>query len=106
MIYIDSDFKSHVNNSVGYTAVETDFFSGKCAEYIGGYRFIPAGETWTRADGGVNAPGGATGGGTGGGRNSAGQSATANTGGGGGGGGCNSAGGGGGSGIVIIRNAR
>ena len=49
-IYIDSDFKSHVNNSVGYTAVETDFFSGKCAEYIEGYRFIPAGETWTRAD--------------------------------------------------------
>lgn len=33
------------------TAVETDAFDGKCAEYIEGYRFVPAGETWTRKDG-------------------------------------------------------
>ena len=33
------------------TAVETDVFDGKCAEYIEGYRLVPAGETWTREDG-------------------------------------------------------
>ena len=33
------------------TAVETDAFDGKCAEYIEGYRLVPAGETWTREDG-------------------------------------------------------
>lgn len=33
------------------TAVDTDAFDGKCAEYIEGYRFVPSGETWTRDDG-------------------------------------------------------
>lgn len=33
------------------TAVETDVFDGKCNAYIEGYRFVPAGETWTRDDG-------------------------------------------------------
>lgn len=33
--------------------VETDFFDGKCAAYIEGYRYVPAGETWTRPDGAV-----------------------------------------------------
>lgn len=30
--------------------VETDFFDGKCKEYIEGYRFIPEGHSWTRSD--------------------------------------------------------
>lgn len=52
LIYIDSDFKCHTTNPDGmYTAVETDFFDGKCDAYIEGYRFVPAGETWTRPDG-------------------------------------------------------
>ena len=51
-IYIDNDFKCHVSNPDGiYTAVETDFFDGKCPAYIEGYRYIPAGATWTRPDG-------------------------------------------------------
>ena len=51
-IYIDNDFKCHVSNPEGtYTAVETSAFDGKCAAYIEGYRFVPAGETWTRPDG-------------------------------------------------------
>lgn len=33
------------------TAVDTDAFDGKCAEYIEGYRLVPASETWTREDG-------------------------------------------------------
>ena len=33
--------------------VETDYFDGKCAEFVEGYRFVPAGESWTRKDGAV-----------------------------------------------------
>ncbi len=51
IIYIDTDFKCHISPAEGLTAVEADFFDGKCAEYIEGYRFITAGETWTREDG-------------------------------------------------------
>ena len=51
-IYIDSDFKCHISNPEGrYTAVETTAFDGKCAAYIEGYRFVPAGEVWARPDG-------------------------------------------------------
>ena len=50
-IYLDSDFRCHISYSQGFTAVETDFFDGKCAGYIEGYRYIPGGETWTRPDG-------------------------------------------------------
>ena len=32
-------------------SVETDFFEGKCKTFIEGYRFVPAGESWTRSDG-------------------------------------------------------
>ena len=52
-IYIDNDYKCHVSPGEGLTAVETDAFDGKCRQYIEGYRFVPAGETWTREDGEV-----------------------------------------------------
>lgn len=52
MIYVDADYKCHTSNPDGlYAAVETDFFYGKCAAYIEGYRFVPAGAEWTRSDG-------------------------------------------------------
>ena len=50
-IYIDSDFKCHLSDDGTMTAVETDFFDGKCDAYVEGYRFVPAGEIWTREDG-------------------------------------------------------
>lgn len=51
-VYIDSDFKCHTTNPDGvYRSVETDFFTGKCASFIEGYRYVPAGESWTRSDG-------------------------------------------------------
>ena len=50
-IYIDVDYKCHVTDDGTMRAVETDFFVGRCSEFIEGYRYIPAGETWTRADG-------------------------------------------------------
>lgn len=50
-IYIDAEFKCHTVDDGSMTAVETDFFDGKCDAYIDGYRYVPAGETWVREDG-------------------------------------------------------
>lgn len=50
-IYLDSNFKCHTSSTEGLTQIETNAFDGKCDAYIEGYRFIPAGQTWTRADG-------------------------------------------------------
>ena len=50
-IYIDSECKCHTTNADGLTVVETDFFDGKCPEFIEGYRYIPEGQSWMRADG-------------------------------------------------------
>lgn len=52
-IYIDNDYKCHTASGDSLTAIETDFFAGKCQDYIEGYRFVPAGESWTRFDGAV-----------------------------------------------------
>lgn len=52
-IYIDQDFRCHTSPVDGLTAVETDAFDGKCRRYIEGYRFVPAGQSWTREDGQV-----------------------------------------------------
>ena len=52
-IYIDSDFKCYISSAEGRTQVETAVFDGKCDAYIEGYRFVPSGQTWTRADGTV-----------------------------------------------------
>lgn len=52
-IYIDSDFKCHLTDGEGLTAVETEFFDGKCDAFVEGYRFVPSGESWTRSDGAV-----------------------------------------------------
>lgn len=52
MIYIDSECKCHTTNPDGsLREVETNFFDGKCDAFVEGYRFIPAGESWTRPDG-------------------------------------------------------
>lgn len=51
-IYIDSEFKCHTSNADGtFREVETDFFDGKCPEFVEGYRFIPSDESWGRSDG-------------------------------------------------------
>lgn len=52
-IYIDSDYKCHVSNDGTLTAIETDFFDGKCDAFVEGYRFVPEGESWAREDGEV-----------------------------------------------------
>lgn len=50
-IYIDSDFCCRTTNDGTLREVQTDFFDGKCQTFIEGYRFVPAGESWTREDG-------------------------------------------------------
>lgn len=52
-IYVDKSYKCHLSDDGTMTEVQTDFFDGKCNTFIEGYRFVPAGETWTREDGTV-----------------------------------------------------
>ena len=52
-IYIDNDYKCCTTPADGRVSIETDAFNGKCKQYIEGYRFVPADETWTREDGEV-----------------------------------------------------
>lgn len=53
VVFIDQDFKCHIRNDGTMTEIHADFFDGKCDAFIEGYRFIPAGENWTREDGAV-----------------------------------------------------
>ena len=52
-IYIDSDYKCHLSDDGTRRAFDVPFFDVKCAEFVEGYRYVPSGETWTRADGEV-----------------------------------------------------
>ena len=52
-IYIDNNYKCHTSSGDGFTPVETDAFDGKCRQFIEGYRFVPAGQSWEREDGQV-----------------------------------------------------
>lgn len=50
-IYVDADYKCHVENDGTMTEVETEFFDGMTDEFVEGYRFIPEGHIWVRDDG-------------------------------------------------------
>ena len=50
-VYIDEDYRCHITEDGAMTAVETDFFDGKCDGYIEGFRLVPEGAEWTREDG-------------------------------------------------------
>lgn len=50
-IYIDNEYKCHATAADGLRATETNYFDGKCEEWIESYRFVPEGETWVRGDG-------------------------------------------------------
>lgn len=53
-VFVDKDFCCHVTDPDNtFIEIETDFFNGKCTEFIEGYRCVPAGEIWTRSDGKV-----------------------------------------------------
>lgn len=52
IIYVDSECRCHTTNSSGlFREFDVSFFDGKCNAFIEGYRFVPAGEMWTREDG-------------------------------------------------------
>ncbi len=59
IVFIDNDYKCHINNDGTMREVKVPFldgkpfFDGKCKEYIEGFRFVPEGEVWTRDDGEV-----------------------------------------------------
>ena len=46
-VYLDTEFRCHLTDDGTMREAETDFFDGKCAAYIEGYRLVPDGETWT-----------------------------------------------------------
>ena len=52
-VYIDSDYKCHTADAEGLREFDVPFFDGKCKAFIGGYRYIPDGETWENGDGTV-----------------------------------------------------
>ena len=52
-IYIDSDYKCYTTSAEGRREFDAQFFDGKSSAFVEGYRYVPAGETWTRADGAV-----------------------------------------------------
>ena len=52
-IYIDHDYKCHVSDDGTMREFDVPFFDGKCQTFIEGYRYVPDGETWERADGEV-----------------------------------------------------
>ena len=52
-IYIDADCLCHASPAEGLREFDVPFFEGKCPAFIDGYRYVPEGESWQRADGEV-----------------------------------------------------
>lgn len=50
-IYVDNNFKCHTTAAVDRREFYTPVLDGKCAKYVEGCRYVPAGESWTRPDG-------------------------------------------------------
>ena len=50
-IYLDNEYRCHIQNDGTMMEVETDFFNGKCTAFVEGYRFVPVGQKWTNSDG-------------------------------------------------------
>lgn len=52
IIYLDTDFKCYTSeNDNTILSIETNYFDGKCKEYIEGYRYIPADKEWINENG-------------------------------------------------------
>ena len=50
-IYVDAEYKCHMQNDGTMRENDAAFFDGKCQTFVEGYRFVPEGESWTRNDG-------------------------------------------------------
>ena len=53
LIYIDNEYKCHIENNDNFTSIEVPFFDNKCQTFIEGYRYIPEGQQWTNEKGEV-----------------------------------------------------
>lgn len=51
IVFLDNEFRCHVNNDGAMTRVESNFFDGKCRAFAEAWRFIPSGYTWRNSDG-------------------------------------------------------
>lgn len=51
IIFLDNDYKCHLEDDGTRLAVETDVFDDKSPEYITGFRYVPEGCEWIREDG-------------------------------------------------------
>lgn len=49
-VYIDSEYKVHLESAEGYVEVSSVFFDHLCPELAEAYRFVPANESWIRSD--------------------------------------------------------
>lgn len=50
-IYVDAEYKCHMQNDGTMREIDAAFFDGKCGAFVEGYRYVPEGESWTRSDG-------------------------------------------------------
>lgn len=50
-IYLNADFICHLTNDGTMREFDVPFFDGKDKAFVEGYRYVPAGETWTSPDG-------------------------------------------------------
>lgn len=50
-VYLDPDFKCHVDPAEDRREFELGFFDGKCDAFIEGYRYVPEGEKWIMPNG-------------------------------------------------------
>lgn len=46
-IYVDAEFKCHLSDDGTMTEIETEFFNGKCDEFVEGYCYKVAGGSTT-----------------------------------------------------------
>ena len=51
IVYIDSNYICHADNATDRRPFEVPPLDGTCSMMVETYRFIPHGESWTRADG-------------------------------------------------------
>lgn len=50
-IYLDSDFRCHLQDDGTRMAVETEAFEGKCEAFVSAYHYIPSGYSWQHQSG-------------------------------------------------------
>ena len=50
-LYLDTDFRLHIEPFEGFRSIETDKFDNYCDELTECYRYIPQGDFWVKPNG-------------------------------------------------------